>query len=144
VKSYCEFLAGACFSLALHATALSQWLDQGEFSRGVLAYKLSQVKKQFETAEAHLASRTEVGWNAKQLKLGVLYASIESLQTEFRKGEYCPDLLNEKILIARGKIRLILTGSKQINADQNNVGSQAQEAEPEVEFLGLYAPALTR
>ena len=97
------------------------------------------MKKQFETAEAQLASRTEVGWNAKQLKLGVLYASIESLQTEFRKGEYCPDLLNEKILIARGKIRLILAGSKQINADQNNVGSQAQEAEPEVEFLGLYA-----
>jgi len=27
----------------------------------------------------------------------------------------------------------------QINADQYNVSSQAQEAEPEVEFLGPYA-----
>ena len=86
MKSYCELLAVACFSLALHATALSQWLDQGEFSPGDLAYKLRQMKNQFEMAEAQLAIRTELEWNAKKLELGALYASIESLQTEFWNG----------------------------------------------------------
>jgi hypothetical protein len=139
VKPYCELLAVVCFSLALHTTALSQWLDQGEFSPGVLAYKLRQVKNQFETAEAQLATRTEVEWNAKKLKLGALHTSIESLQTEFRNGGYYLDLLDEKILTVREKLRLILAGSKQIGADQDNVGSPAQEAKPGVEFLGLYA-----
>ena len=134
MKSYCELLAVACFSLALHATALSQWLDQGEFSPGDLAYKLRQTKNQFETAEAQLAGRTEVAWNARKLQLGVLCASIESLQTEFRNGEYCPDLLDEKIVTVREKIRLILAGSKEIGADQNNVGSQAQEESRESNF----------
>jgi len=87
----------------------------------------------------HSSARTEVEWNARKLQLGALYTSIVSLQTEFRNGEYCPDWLDEKILTVREKIRLILAGSKHIGADQNNVGSQAQEAEPGVEFLGLYA-----
>jgi len=139
VKSYCELLAVACISLVLHTTALSQWLDQGEFSPGDLAYKLRQMKNQFEIAEAQLATRTELEWNAKKLELGALNASIESLQTEFRNGEYCPDLLDEKILSVREKIRLILAGSKQIGADQDSVGSQTLEAKPEIEFLGLYA-----
>ena len=46
--------------------------------------------------------------DAKQLKLEALYTSIESLRTEFRNGGYCPDLLEEEILILREKIRLIL------------------------------------
>ena len=139
MKTYCELLAVACLSLALHATGLGQWLDQGEFSPGVLAYKLRQVKKQFETAEAQFATLTEVESNAKKLKLGVLYTSIECLQTEFRNGGYCPDLLDEEILTVREKVRLILSGSKQIGADQDYVGGQAQRAEPGAEFLGLYA-----
>jgi hypothetical protein len=139
VKSSCEILAVACFSLALHATALSQWLDQGEFSPGILAYKLRHVVNQFETAEAQLSNRTEIEWNAKKLELGALYTSIESLQTDFRNGGYCPDLLDEKILTVREKIRMLLGGSKQIGTDQNKVGNQVQEARPGVEFLGLYA-----
>jgi hypothetical protein len=138
VKQYRSLLAVACF-LALHSTALSQWLDEGEFSPGVLAYKLRQVKNQFETAEAQFSLRSEVEWNAKKLKLGALYTSIESLKTEFRNGGYCPDLLDEEILIVREKIRLILAGPRQIGTDQNDVDGQAQEALPGVEFVGLYA-----
>ena len=108
MKRYRNLLAVACFSLVLHSTALSQWLDEGEFSTGVLAYKLRQVKNQFETAEAQVSIRTEVGWNAKKLKLGALYTSIESLETEFRNGGYCPDLLDEEILTVREKIRLLV------------------------------------
>ncbi|MBV8274025.1 MAG: hypothetical protein JO170_02035 [Verrucomicrobia bacterium] len=44
------------------------------------------MKNQFEMAEAQLAIRTELEWNAKKLELGALYASIESLQTEFWNG----------------------------------------------------------
>ena len=139
MRQYRNLLAVACFSSALHSTALSQWLDQGEFSPGVLAYKLRQVKNQFETAEAQVSIRTEVEWNAKKLRLGTLYTSIESLETEFRNGGYCPDLLDEEILTVREKIRLILAGSRQIGVDQNNVGGQAREAQPGVEFVGLYA-----
>ena len=132
MKQYRNLLAVACFSLALHSTALSQWLDEGEFSRGVLAYELRQVKNQFETAEAQLSIRTEVEWNAKKLKLGALYTSIESLETEFRNGGYCPDLLDEEILTVREKIRLILARQRPIDADQNNVGDQTQGAQPGV------------
>jgi hypothetical protein len=139
VKQYRNLLAVACFSLALHSTALSQWLDEGEFSPGVLAYKLRQVKNQFETAEAQVSIRTEVEWNAKKLKLGALYTSIESLETEFRNGGYCPDLLDEEILTVREKIRLILARQRPIDADQNNVGDQTQGAQPGVEFVVLYA-----
>jgi hypothetical protein len=139
VKQYRNLLAVACFSLALHSTALSQWLDEGEFSPGVLAYKLRQVKNQFETAEAQVSIRTEVEWNAKKLKLGALYTSIESLEAEFRNGGYCPDLLDEEILTVREKIRLILARQRPIDADQNNVGDQTQGAQPGVEFVVLYA-----
>ena len=139
MKPWRNLLAVACFSLALYSTALSQWLDEGEFSRGVLAYKLRQVKNQFETAEAQLSIRTEVEWNAKKLKLGALYTSIESLEIEFRNGRYCPDLLDEEILTVREKIRLILVGPRPIDVDQNNVGDQAHGAQPVVKFVGLYA-----
>jgi hypothetical protein len=84
----------------------------------MLAYKLRQVKNQFETAEAQFSLRTEVEWNAKKLKLAALYTSIESLETEFRNGGYSPDLLDEEILIVREKIRLILAGPRQIGTDQ--------------------------
>jgi hypothetical protein len=139
VTQYRNVLAVACFSLALNSAALSQWLDQGEFSPGMLAYKLRQVKTQFETAEAQVSIRTEVERNAKRLKLGAVYTSIESLETEFRNGGYCPDLLDEEILTVRQKIRLILAGSRHIGVDQNNVGGEAQEAQPGIEFVGLYA-----
>jgi hypothetical protein len=139
VKQYRSLLAVAWFSLALHSTALSQWLDDGEFSPGVLAYKLRLVKNQFETAEARLSIRTEVELNARKLRLGALYTSIESLQTEFRNGGYCPDLLDQEILTVRQKLLLILAGSGQIGADQDHLGSQAQESEAGVEFVGLYA-----
>ena len=140
MKWHCNLLALACFSLTLDSAALSQWLDEGEFSRGVLAYKLRQLKNQFETAEAQLSIRTEVESNTKKLKLGALYTSLESLETEFRNGGYCPDLLDEEILTVREGIRLILASPRQISADQTNVGGQAQEVQPRLEFVGLYAP----
>jgi hypothetical protein len=139
VKQYRNLLAVACLSLALHSTTLSQWLDEGEFSPGMLAYKLRQVKNQFETAEAQVSIRTEVEWNAKKLKLGALYTSIESLEAEFRNGGYCPDLLDEEILTVREKIRLILARQRPIDADQDNIGGQTQRAQPGVEFVVLYA-----
>ena len=137
MRRYRKLLAVACF-LALHSTALSQWLDEGEFSPGVLAYKLRQVKNQLETAETQFSLRSEVEWNAKKLKLGSLYTSIESLETEFRNGGYCPDLLDEKILIVRKKIRLILADQSQIHTDQNDVGGQAQKGTARSRTVGLY------
>lgn len=78
------------------------------FPGGVQAYKLHQVKNQFETAEAQVSIRTEVEWNAKKLRPGTLYSSIESLETEFRNGGYRPDLLDEEILTVREKLRLLV------------------------------------
>ena len=118
MKRYRNLLAVADFSLALNSTALSQWLDEGEFSPGVLAYKLRQVANQFETAEAQVSIRTEAAWNAKKLQLAALYISIESLETEFRNGGYCPDLLDEEIRTVREKIRLILARPRQIDINK--------------------------
>lgn len=96
--------------LALPSVALSQWIDEGEFSRAMLAQKLRQLNSRFEQAEAELLMRGGAGSKLKNKKLELedVYSRIRRLEAEFRGGEYCPDLLDEQIVIVREDLQLIL------------------------------------
>ena len=104
----CRLLILFSLVLALPAGALSQWIDEGEFSRAMLAQKLRQLNSRFEQAEAELLMRGGAHSKLKELKLEDVYTRIRRLETEFRGGEYYPDLLDEQIVIVREDLRLIL------------------------------------
>jgi hypothetical protein len=94
--------------LALPAGALSEWIDEGEFSQAMLAHKLHQLKSRFEQVEAELLMRGGAESKLKKLELEDAYTKLNRLETEFRRGEYYPDLLDEQIVLVREDLRLIL------------------------------------
>jgi len=95
-----------CSVLAWSPIALSQEIDEGEFSRAMLGYKLLLLKNQFEQAESKLSTRRVVAATPK--KLEHVYNEMKCLEAEFRRGSYYPDLLDEQIVIIREELRLIL------------------------------------
>ena len=99
-------IALICLSLAWRPFALSQEIDEGEFSRTMLGYKLQVLKSQFEQTEMRLLTRCVAASNAKNLEH--VYNEIKRLEAEFRCGRYYPDLLDEQIVIIREELRLIL------------------------------------
>ena len=105
-KRACVLIVLICSSLWWPLVALSQEIDEGEFSRTMLGYKLQLLKNQFEQTEIMLLTRCVVASNAK--KLEHIYSEIKRLETEFRCGKYYPDLLDEQIVIVREELRLIL------------------------------------
>ena len=101
----CAPIVLICLSLAW-PVALTQEIDEGEFSRGVLGYKLQLLKSQFEQTVMGLLTRGVAGSVAKRLEH--VYNEIKCLEAEFRCGKYYPDLLDEQIVIIREELRLIL------------------------------------
>ncbi len=95
-----------CSVLAWPPVALSQEIDEGEFSRAMLGYKLQLLKNQFEQTERKLSTRSVAGSTPK--KLEHVYNDIKCLEAEFRRGSYYPDLLDEQIVVIREELRLIL------------------------------------
>jgi hypothetical protein len=84
---------------------LSQEIDEGEFSPTMLGYKLQLLSKQFEQTEMQPLTRSATGPMAKKLER--IYNEIKSLEAEFRRGKYYPDLLDEQIVTIREELRLI-------------------------------------
>jgi hypothetical protein len=95
-----------CLSLAWPLVALSQEIDEGEFSRKMLGYKLLLLKNQFEQTEMRLLTGSVAAARAK--KLEHVYNEIKCLEAEFRFERYYPDLFDEQIVIIREELRLIL------------------------------------
>ena len=104
----CQLLILFSLALTSPAGALSQWIDEGEFSRAMLAQKLRQLNSRFEQTEAELLMRGGAESKRKKLELEDVYTRIRRLEIEFRGGEYYPDLLDEQIVIVREDLRLIL------------------------------------
>ena len=125
-RECCKLLIFIVLVLALPARALSQWIDEGEFSQAVLSYKLCQLKTQFEQAEAELLVRDEAESKLKKLELEDLYTRIKRLETEFQRGGYYPDLFDEQIVIVREDLRLILADPDQTGIDHNGADAQSQ------------------
>lgn len=116
----------ACLVFAQPSGAISQWIDEGEFSQSMLAHKLRQLKSQFEQTEAEISVRDNAESNPKKLELGDLYSRIKRLETEFLCGAYYPDLLDEQIVIVREDLRLILADPGQTGIDHNGADGQSQ------------------
>ena len=86
--------------------ALTQEIDEGEFSRRMLGYKLQLLKSQFEQTEMRLLTQGAAASNAK--KLDRIYSEIKRLEAEFWCSRFYPDLLDEQIVVICEKLRLIL------------------------------------
>ena len=95
-----------CLIVASPPVALSEEIDEGEFSQATLGYKLQLLRDQFEQTETKLSTRSVAGSTLK--KLEHVYSEMKRLEAEFRCGKYYPDLLDEQIVIIRQKLRLIL------------------------------------
>jgi hypothetical protein len=102
----CVLVVLICLSLTWPLVALSREIDEGEFSRKMLGYKLQLLKNQFEQTEMRLLTPSMVAARAK--KLEEVYNEIKCLEAEFRCGRYYPDLLDEQIVIIREELRLML------------------------------------
>jgi len=113
-KECCKLLIFFSLILASPTCALSQWIDEGEFSPAMLAHKLGQLKSQFEQVEAELLMRGGADSKLKKLELEDVYSRIKRLEAEFRRGGYYPDLLDEQIVIVREGLRMILADPGQI------------------------------
>ena len=100
----CAPIVLICLSLAW-PVALTQEIDEGEFSRGVLGYKLQLLKSQFEQTELRLLTQGAAASNANKLER--IYSEIKRLETEFWCARYYPDLLDEQIVVIGEKLRLI-------------------------------------
>ena len=102
----CVLAVLTCLSLTFPLVALSQKVDEGEFSPKMLKYKLQLLKSQFEQTVMGLLTRGVAGSVAKRLEH--VYNEIKCLEAEFRCGRYYPDLLDEQLVIIREELRLIL------------------------------------
>ena len=100
-----------CLSLAWSPAVFSQEIDEGEFSRTMLGYKLQHLKAQFEQTEMRVLTGSVAGTTLKNLER--VYSEIKRLEAEFRCGRYYPDLLDQQIVIICEELRLILCGSGQ-------------------------------
>jgi hypothetical protein len=116
----------ACMVFALPLRALSLWIDEGEFSQAMLAYKLRQLKSQFEQVETVLLTRGGAESELKKLELEDLYTRITRLETEFQRGEYFPDLLDEQIMTVSEDLRLIVADPSQKGIDHKRADDQSQ------------------
>ncbi len=82
-----------CLIVASPPVALSEEIDEGEFSQATLGYKLQLLRDQFEQTVMGLLTRGVAGSVAKRLEH--VYNEIKCLEAEFRRGKYYPDLLDE-------------------------------------------------
>jgi hypothetical protein len=105
-KMGCVLIVLICSSLMWPLVALNQEIDEGEFSRTMLGYKLQLLKNQFEQTEMRFLTRSVAGSGAKRLEH--VYNEIKCLEAEFRCSKYYPDLLDEQIVVVREELRLIL------------------------------------
>jgi hypothetical protein len=82
LKERSKLLVFVALVLALPSVALSQWIDEGEFSRAMLAQKLRQLNSRFEQAEAELLMRGGAGSKLKNKKLELedVYSRIRRLE----------------------------------------------------------------
>ena len=103
MKSCIIFIA---VSLALWNPPLALGRGEDEFSNDTLAYKLELLNHNFWRTEQMLSSRGVVGPPLDQLR----YAWIEKnrLEAQFLRGNFYPDLLDERISLLREKIREVL------------------------------------
>ena len=108
----CILFALILLTLERPSTALSQGVGEGEFSNGVLAYKLERLNGLFWQTEQKLSARLSGKSNLDELKR--IWHEKNHLEARFLGGNFYPDLLDEQIVMIREELRLILADRHQI------------------------------
>ena len=103
----CNILIAVSFALWNPLLALGRRFDGDEFSNDTLAYKLELLNLSFWRTEQEFSSRGVVGPRLDRVR----YAWIEKnhLEAQFMRGNFYPDLLDERISPLRERLREMLT-----------------------------------
>ena len=119
----CILFVGVSFALWSPLLALGREIDGDEFSNDTLAYKLELLNHAFWRTEQKLSTRGVVASWLDRMR----HAWIEKnqLEAQFLRGDFYPDLLDERISLLREKLREVL-------ANLSSPASQEPELQDEL------------
>jgi hypothetical protein len=116
----CILFVAVSFALWSPLLALGREIDGDEFSNDTLAYKLELLNHTFWRTEQKLSTRGVVAsWLDRMRRAWI---EKNHLEAQFLRGDFYPDLLDERISLLREKLREVLA----------NVSSPASQ-EPELQ-----------
>jgi len=81
-------------------------IDGDEFSNDTLAYKLELLNHTFWRTEQKLSRRGVVGSRLRQVRDA--WIEKNHLEAQFLRGDFYPDLLDERISVLREELRQML------------------------------------
>ena len=119
----CIIVVAVSFALCSSFLALGREIDGDEFSNDTLAYKLELLNHTFWRTEQKLSTRGVVASWLDRMR----HAWIEKnhLEAQFLRGDFYPDLLDERIALLREKLREVL-------ANLSSPASQEPELQDEL------------
>ena len=119
----CILFVAVSFALWSPLLSLGREIDGDEFSNDTLAYKLELLNHTFWRTEQKLSTRGVVASWLDRMR----HAWIEKnqLEAQFLRGDFYPDLLDERISILREKLREVL-------ANLSSPASQEPELQDEL------------
>ena len=119
----CILFVAVSFSLWSPLLSLGREIDGDEFSNDTLAYKLELLNHTFWRTEQKLSTRGVVASWLDRMR----HAWIEKnhLEAQFLRGDFYPDLLDERISLLREKLREVL-------ANLSSPASQEPELQDEL------------
>ncbi len=119
----CILFVAVSFALWSPLLSLGREIDGDEFSNDTLAYKLELLNHSFWRTEQKLSTRGVVASWLDRMR----HAWIEKnhLEAQFLRGDFYPDLLDERISLLREKLREVL-------ANLSSPASQEPELQDEL------------
>ena len=119
----CILFVAVSFALWSPLLSLGREIDGDEFSNDTLAYKLELLNHTFWRTEQKLSTRGVVASLLDRMR----HAWIEKnqLEAQFLRGDFYPDLLDERISLLREKLREVL-------ANLSSPASQEPELQDEL------------
>ena len=119
----CILFVAVSFALWSPLLALGREIDGDEFSNDTLAYKLELLNHTFWRIEQKFSSHIVAASRLDQIR----HAWIEKnhLEAQFLRGDFYPDLLDERISLLREKLREVL-------ANLSSPASQEPELQDEL------------
>jgi len=119
----CILFVAVSFALWSPLLSLGREIDGDEFSNDTLAYKLELLNHTFWRTEQKLSTRGVVASWLDRMR----HAWIEKnqLEAQFLRGDFYPDLLDERISLLREKLREVL-------ANLSSPASQEPELQDEL------------
>jgi hypothetical protein len=102
----CIIFMTVSFALWSPLLAPGREIDGDEFSNDTLAYKLELLNHTFWRTEQKLSSRGVVGSRLRQVRDA--WIEKNHLEAQFLRGDFYPDLLDERISVLREALREML------------------------------------